>query len=59
MTGSAKRALIADPNSTCLEYYNLTCEFATTLELLAAHEGTPGPAHHTLDVVYADGDFYK
>jgi len=33
VTGSAKRGLIADPNSTCLECHNLTCDFATTLKL--------------------------
>ena len=33
MTGSAKRGLIADPNSTYLETRNLTCEFGKTLIL--------------------------
>ena len=33
VTGSAKRGLIADPNSTHLESHNLTCEFGTTLKL--------------------------
>jgi len=33
VTGSAKRGLIADPNSTYLETHNLTCEFVTTLKL--------------------------
>ena len=33
VTGSAKSSLIADPNSTYLESYNLTCELGTTLKL--------------------------
>ena len=33
VTGSAKRGLIADPNSTYLKSHNLTCEFGTTLKL--------------------------
>ena len=33
VTGSAKRGLIADPNSTYLENCNLTCEFGTALKL--------------------------
>ena len=33
VTNSAKRDLIADPNSTHLESHNLTCEFGTTLKL--------------------------
>ena len=33
VTSSAKRGLIADPNSTYLESHNLTCELCTTLKL--------------------------
>ena len=33
VTGSAKRGLIADPNSTYLKARNLTCEFSTALKL--------------------------
>ena len=33
VTGSAKTGVIADPNSTYLETYNLTCEFVSTLKL--------------------------
>jgi len=33
LTGSAKRGLISDPNSTYLETHNLTCESGTTLKL--------------------------
>ena len=33
VTSSAKRGLIADPNSIYLEFHNLTCEFTTTLKL--------------------------
>ena len=33
VTGSAKKGLIADLNSTYLETRNSTCEFGTTLKL--------------------------
>jgi len=33
VTGSAKRGLISDPNSTYLETHNLTCECVTILKL--------------------------
>jgi len=33
VTGSGKRGLIADSNSTHLETRNLTCEFGATLKL--------------------------